>query len=420
MASTGSSRTTQGNLLRIRYQDKMRRQFSTKSLLLQAMARNSKNYAEGEKISIPMHAAGGEGPTWSSAGILPPASVEQVERATFNYMSLLDQIEVRGDFEAAARDAGSSEKSPIDFQTRSLVRRGRHDLNFELYGDGTAILANPLSAASATQITVDSISGLRNNQRVDILLTANGAVGAGGVSGAQIKVNRSTKVVTLQGTSQLADGSGAELTANYGDYAMYRSGARNDACFGLAAAISATNTPTGVLNYGNVDRTDDNYDFYRAVDHGNGGVPRAVTMKIMQDVLDEVDAYSEGDINLILTHPLIWNGLVEKMEVDRRYKGEATVLNGWANAVKMASVKAPIAKDPHCPPDRMYFLDTSTWTLYQDDEGHWAYQKATGAIWFPVPGKVAVAAAWERRLQPVCDSPIANGVLRDLSYVAAA
>lgn len=418
MATTGSTRTSQENLLRTVYERKMVRQHSLRSILLQGFRRNIKNFAPGKEISIALHAAGGEGPTWNRAGQLPPASFEQVERATFNYEWLLDRIEIAGDFEDDAASAQAAEQSPLEFQAQSLVNRVRHDLNFDLFGDGSGKVATPVAGTSATTFTVANVRGLRNNMRIDILLTANGSVGAGGVAGAKITINRATKVVTLTGGQQLADGAGAELTANASLYTVYRGGARNQAIFGLDAVINNVNTPAGVGNYGNIDRSNDANDFYRAVKQANGGVPRSPGMKIMQDVLDEIDQYSEGNTNLIICEHQVWNALAELMDSNRRYRGETTTLNGWATALKFASVKAPIVKDKHCDPTRMYFLDTTKFRIYQNHEG--AFMSKDGSMLFRVAGKVAYEASWTRRLQLICWSPIAQGVLTDLAYVSAA
>jgi len=412
--ATGSTRTTQANLLRTVYQKNMRRQFSQKSILLQAFARNTRNYSPGKEISIPLHAASGEGPTWNSAGNLPAASFEQVERATFSYKWLLDRIQILGDFEDDAGSAEAAEMSPYEFQTKALVKRGRHDLNFDLFGAGDGLISDITSASSATVLIADDIRGLRNNLRVDIILKANGAPGAGGVKNAKITLNRATKTVTLtEGT--MADGDGSDVNANPTLYAIYRAGAYNDALFGLDAAVSASNPASA--NYGNIDRSLDANDFYRSISQLNGGVARAPSMKLMQDVIDEIDKYSEGVTDLIVCGHSVWNALAERMDSDRRYKGETTTLNGWATALRFASVNAPIVRDKHCPEGKMYFLDRSTFTIFQNNEGAWMAED--GAILHRVSGKVAYEAAWHRRLQLICWSPISNGVLGDLAYVGA-
>lgn len=413
MASTGSTRTNQENLLRTVYLRDMRRQFNIRSILLQVIGRDSKNFAPGKEISIPLHASAGEGHTWSDAGLLPPASHEKIERATFKYRMMTSRIEIAGDFEDDAASTQASEVRPLDFQIKATIRNGRHDLNFDIYGEGDGVVGSPLSASSGTVFVVDDVRGLRNNMRVDVVLTATGATGSGGVKGAQITVNTSTKTVTLTGGAQLADGTGADLNANFANYRVYRAGARNQAPFGLEAAINTGNPAGG--NYGNVDRSLDANDFYRGVVQGNSDVLRGATLKLLQDVVDAIEKKGDGDVNLIICPHDLWSHIADLLTFSKRYQGNMMKLNGWAQAVDFAGI--PIVRDKHAHPEKMYCLDTSTWRIYQNNEGSW--MDKDGAILSRVPGKVAYEAAWYRRLQLICMLPGGNGILDDLKFVAA-
>jgi hypothetical protein len=389
----------------------MRAHMSYKSVLLQALRRNEKNYVPGLAISIPLHAAAGEGYQWSSAGFTPPPSHQQVERATFSYKQYASGIQLAVDFVEDARSKNAAEVSPLDFETRSLVKQMRKDLNFDMYGDGTGILQVVASSASSTTLVVGDRRGLRNNQRVDVLLIADGTV-ASGVQGAQITVNRATNTITLLGGKTLNDFS--DVNGNAADYGIYRSGSYNDAIFGLEAGISASNPASA--NYGNVDRSLDANDFYRAHRLHNNGTPRAPTMKLFADMIDLIDDDSDGEVNLIVVGKQVWSGLAENLIVDKRFTGETTTFRGWADAIKFNNTL--ITKDRDCPPTKAFFLDTNTWSLFQNDEGKW--MSDDGAILARVDGRTAYKATWYRRMQPVCLVPIANGVIEDLEYVAAA
>ena len=408
MASTGSTRTNQENLLRTVYLRDMRRQFNIRSILLQIIGRDTKNFAPGKEISIPLHAAAGEGHTYSDAGNLPPASHEQIERAKFNYRMMTSRIEIAGDFEDDAASSQAAEVKPLDFQIRATIRNGRHDLNFDLFGEGDALLATPASSASGTTLVVDSVRGLRNNQRVDIVLKATGAAGTGGVKGAQITINKSTLTLTLVGGAQLNDGSGVALNAAPTTYGVYRSGAYMQAPFGLEAAINTGNPIGG--NYGQVDRSLDANEFYRGNVLDNSGTPRSVALKLMQTVVDDVEIRGDGETKVIVAPHALWNTIADLLVDDKRYSGQAMKLNGWAQAVDFAGI--PVVRDKHCDPTKLYFLDNATWKIYQNNEGSW--MDKDGAILSRVQGKVAYEAAWYRRLQLICMLPAANGILSDL------
>lgn len=408
------SRAAQENLLRTVYLKDMRRQFNLKSILLQIIGRNNTNFAPGKEISIALHAGAGEGHTYSDAGNLPPPSSEQIERAVFNYKWMTNRIQITGDFEDDADSKKAAEMSPLQLALQSVVRNGRHDLNYDMFSDGSGKVATVATASSATECVVDDIAGLRNNLRVDVILTASGGIGAGGVKSALISLNRSTKTVTLLGGATWADGTGSDLNSNPTDYAIYRAGAYNMAPYGLGAAVSASNPPTGVTQYGGIDRSDDANDFWRSHRLHNSGSLRGVTLKLMQDMLDEIDIYSEGQVGIIVCGHQVWSGVAHALTNSKRYPGQMMTLNGWCQAVDFAGI--PVVRDKHCPPDRMYFLDPSTFTIYQNNEGSW--MDKDGAILARVEGKVAYQAAWHRRLQLVCRAPICNGYIEDLKYAA--
>ena len=411
MPSTGTNRVNSENLLRTVYLRKMRAHFSLRSLLLQAFRRNETSYAPGKEISVALHAAGGEGYSWSRAGLVPPPSHQQVERATFKFeqMSAAIRLEVGFVEDAASKEA--SEVRPLEFETKGLVEQLRKDLNFDMYGNGTGIVATVKSSADNTSFVVDELRGVRNNLRVDVLRTDDGTDGGGGVFGAQITVNRKTNLVTLKDGATLS--SSSVLNGNTADFAVYRSNSRNEAIFGLDAAISDANPPGA--NYGNVDRSLDANDFYRANVLDNNGTKRAPTMKLFQDMLDLIQRNGPGQIDLIIVGLEVWSALIEELTKDRRYGGNQKLLMGWAEAVMFGSI--PITKDADAPPDKAWFIDTSTWTIYQNDEGKWMDQD--GAILSRVTGRTAYEATFYRRMQPVCHVPIANGVIEDLEYVAA-
>lgn len=408
------NRAAQENLLRTVYLRDMRRQFNLKSVLLQIIGRNNTNFAPGKEISIPLHAGAGEGHTYSDAGNLPPPSSETIERAIFNYKWMTNRIQISGDFEEDADSRKAAEMSPLQLGLQSVVRNGRHDLNYDLFGDGTGQVATIASAANGTQCVVNALGGLRNNLRVDVILTANGGIGVGGVKSALISVNRSTSTVTLLGGATWADGTGSDLNSNPTDYAIYRAGAYNQAPYGLQAAISNANPPTGVTNYGGIDRSDDANDYWRAHVLANGGTLRVAGLKLMQDMLDEIDIYSEGQIGIIICGHQVWSGVAHELVNSKRYPGAMMTLNGWCQAVEFAGI--PVVRDKHCPASKMFFIDPSTFTIYQNNEGNW--MDKDGAVLARVDGRVAYQAAWHRRLQLVCRAPICNGVIEDLKYAA--
>jgi hypothetical protein len=386
----------------------MQIQFNLKSVLLQYLSRNMEYYREGKEISLPLHTQQTGGWSWSDTGQLPEAGEQRVARHTYEYKRMYGTIEIDGPHVEGAASSASAEQRPYDFETRNLVKQMRHGLNFDLFGDGSGKVASIASAADGTSCVVDDVRGLVDGMRVDVLITATGATGAGGVSKARITINRSTKTITLSNAKTWVDGTGVDLNTNAANYTMYRSGARNQAIFGLDAVIATGNPAVG--NYGNLDRTASGNEYWQGNVFANGGVPRAASFPLISEAVSEVEKRSDGETNLIICGYEVWTQLLNDLVTARRYPNDVTKLNGWASAIMHDEI--PIVRDKHCDPTKMYLLDTSMWELFENDEGQW--MDKDGAILSRVPGRHAYEAAWFRFLQIVCHAPNANAVLEDL------
>lgn len=406
-----SSRTTMNALLRTVYTDMLREQFSSKAVLLQEFPReeNTKNQAQGDRISVALHTGGGGGFAYTTTSQLPKATAQKVNRAYFDYVMMTDRIEIAKDLQTDTSEGAFAETEILDFEVKGVARTARRGLSFHLYGDGSGKVAAVSSASDSTTIVVDSVRGIQDNQKVDILLTASGAVSAG-VQGAHVTVNRATKTLTLTSPATLNDW--AELNTNAANYTVYRQGSRNKANFGLDAWISTSNPPTGVALLGDIDRSIAGNEFYHGNVFGNSGTAREITFPLIQDMLDQIDEYADGESKLMVCHPRVWQWLAWKLNDQKQFVHDRTTLRGWMSAILFGDMRAPIVKDPLCPPGTMYFLDPSLWRLWQINEGQW--MDDDGGILHRVADFVAYEASWFRRLQLVCLKPIAQGRIDDI------
>lgn len=403
----GSSYTTQDELLRTVYQRRWRRQFPTRSILLQILRRHTESVAEGDHISIGTHAELGGSVAFSKTNQLPPADAEQVARMSFWQRMLGVTIEIDGTFISRAKSKQAADMQPLTLEMDSKLKLARLTTNWHLYRDGSGLIATPATATAVDTLTVDSVAGLRTNMRVDILLVATGAPDAGGVIGAKVNVNRLTNTVTLRSPQQMANYNA--IHANPTDYGVYLHKSYCSAPFGLAAVIDTGNPPANVGNYGGIDRTNDLNDWSRGVLHHNSGSTRVPGDLLMQNLIDDIEGNSDGEVKLILVPPVLWSAIATAL-VNKRQYGEPMTLNGWATAIKWADKF--LVRDHHCQPDRMYFMDPSTFIISQNNAGAWMDED--GAILSRVKGAVAYEAAWFQKYQLMCVAPGANGVLKDL------
>lgn len=410
-----ASRTAQADLLRIVYRPKMRRQFNLKSILMQYMTRNTTgNFAEGAQISISLHKGKSGGRGFSSAGILPNSDYQKVARANFNYTRMYGKIRIPGAMINSTSDVPTSAEARVyDLETTNLVKQLRHMLNFHLFGDGSGKVAAIASTSSSTVFTVDDARGIDDGARYDLLLIANGQVG-GGFRGATISVNPQTKVCTITSSHAFADGTGAAVNAAPTTYALYENGSYNDAPLGLQAVISASDPPGGA--YGGIARATPGNEYWQAQVLSNSGTPRECDFALISEAVDQVERYSDGEINLAICGYEVHRKLMNSLLAARRIENNTKKLNGWATAIMHDDI--PIVRDKHCPPTKMFLLDTSHWEFYQDSEGKWMDED--GAILSRVQGFDAYEAAWSRYLQPVCDAPNTQAVIEDLDTTPVA
>jgi hypothetical protein len=383
-------------------------QFNLRSILLQKLSRNTSMYAEGKELSLPIHSGQSGGWGYSSAGVLPPAGYQKVARHVYNYSRLYGRIQIDGPHVEGARTSYAAERRPYDFETDNLVKQMRHGLNFDLFQDGTGIIATPATATSASSFTVADGRGLADGMIVDVLDYSTGVVN-GGVAGAEIRYDRTNSTVTLISPATLGDYS--DVNSNPTNYRVYRHNSRNDAIMGLKGIVNTANPPGGSL--GGIDRTVAANAYWKSNLFSGGGVARRPSLLMIEEARSEVEQVSDGRINLIICGYNVWALLADELVNQKRFTGDKKKLNGWATAL-MFEDDIPIVRDKHCDPDYMYLLDLNTFELFQNNEGSW--MDSDGAILSRVQGRHAYEAAWFRFAQLVCHAPNCNAVITDLDY----
>lgn len=410
-----ADRTTQSDLLRTVYQNKMRKQFNVKSILLQAIERSNANVAEGEKISLPLHVGRTGGYGWSPTGFLPDAGEQAPRRAEFNYQRMYGRIQIDGPHVEGASASYAAEKRPYDFETTNLVKQMREALNFDLFGSGNGALCTftaDTGASGATRdFTCSSVKGIHQFQFVDLALTADGDTSDGFVHSQVVAVNPTTKVVTVSGLTAWDETAYNAAETTFSFFRSLKStlissptsDGFNNVCEGLLSAIGTTGT------YGNINRATAGNEWWKGqeIDTGSGTV--APYLSLLEEGCSLIDKYSTGTPNLIITTHELWNHLMNDLKDQKRFRGEMT-LNGWARALEFIDI--PIVRDKHCPDGSIFILDTSTFTIFQNDEGRWMDED--GAILHRVANRHAYEASWFRFLQLVCDTPNANCHIKDL------
>jgi hypothetical protein len=234
------------------------------------------------------------------------------------------------------------------------------------------------------------------------------------VQAAQVSVNSETKVVTFvspDGTSpaaQWADGTGAGVNAAPTTYSVYLSGSRNQWPHGLDSIISLSNPPGGA--YGGIDRTVATNQFWQSNVMSNGGVARALTLELIDEMDEKIKNRGPGKPNLYITNPVQIRRLKSELVLRKRFDGAATKINGWCHTIMINDT--PCVGDKMCDPAKFYMVDTTRIEMYQTKEGEWADDD--GSILSRVPGQDRFGAYWRRYCQVIADCCNAHGAINDL------
>jgi hypothetical protein len=155
-------------ILKDLYRGPIIEQINYKTYMLDKIERDSTNIdMRGRRVIMPVEASGNESPSsFSDGGTLvnPQAALEQDLIAAVRYhdgaVELTDQL-----IKTATGDNSGSFVNELDRQTDALAKSMRKNINRQVFGDGTGLMATLTSSpAAATTFTVDTSQTLRINR----------------------------------------------------------------------------------------------------------------------------------------------------------------------------------------------------------------------------------------------------------------
>ena len=407
---TTANRTLYSAALREVYTPKMWKLQNRDRILLQKFNKNTEAWAEGNQINIPLHTAGSGGVGYSSAGTLPTPNQQLTARATTNYKRLYARFRIDGALLKSTRTGYAAEMRALDFEAKNLIEDVADALAYDIWQDGSGQVSgaptSPGGTPSETAFSVPKANcGIKRNMIIDVVTTADGVISTEGVLKALVvsvvtDPNDATRnLVTLDAATPLI--GDFDISSGYG---IYRQGSYDDAISGMSNIVSASGTYLGI------DRSVAANNFWKAQVLSNGGTLRPLKLDLMQEMVDTIEQNSPGTTRLIVTNHALWRDLAGQLVADKRYNGNTMKLNGWCEALDFRGI--PVVRDKYALANKMWFLDTETWTIYHDSEG--GFIDEDGQILKQVADSDRFEAGWRRYLQIVSGDPASNGLLSDL------
>jgi len=394
------------------YEQKVTTQFNRQRILKNRLKATPKETGEGERIEFPLHIGSSGGITVTNTTTLPNAQYQEYTSGTANYFHLYGQIKVDGPMMSSTVKGKTSFRESLDSETTNMVEDLKDIDQILLWGDGSGLLATVVSTSddgTTTTITLDTCRNLKRGMVVDVLVKTTGASTVGAVKARIADVDFSGPTCQIL-SAAFVGGDGSAIDTTYG---LYLQGARNTAPWGVQAIVAVGDPGTSATYYGGITRAASNA-WWRAQRSHNSAVNRALSLSLVDKLIQNITSRSNGRPNLIMTTPAI-EGILGGMLVDsKRYRGDTMTLDGWYKATTFAGI--PVVADKHAPANHLWVLDTRFWRRYfPPDIGQGKWFSEDGHVLSRVSQEDAVEAFWKSYFQNICTNPSAQGVLEDIS-----
>lgn len=394
-----ASLTTASNILKVVYEDRVRDLINSKVKLLTRVEKSSTGVISGKYVDIALHVA-------RNAGVgarrerenLPSAGQQGYAEERIGLKYLYGRIELSGPSIKLSDTNTNSFARVLEQEVTRIKDDLSVDLNRQCYGNATGALGTTSSTTSITTPVITSgIANFQEGMIVDVYTAANFA------SEGAVK---QTVTVLAVGTTTIT--VSAAVTFAAGDV-FVRTGNINREITGLGAIVSDVGTLF------NVDPN--TYPIWKSTVDANAGTLRVLGESMMIRMADTIVTKGSNP-DVIFTSLGVRRAYFNLLEQQREFTqtgGSPGAFGGGFSGLSFATDDGaiPVVSDKDCPPNTMYFLDTTHLKVYQDSD--WAWLDMTGSKWQQVPNQDAYSATLQRYMELATDRRNAHGVIRDIT-----
>jgi hypothetical protein len=245
----------------------------------------------------------------------------------------------------------------LDSRVKNAAKFMRKDINRQVFGDGTGLLANVSSALTTVKTTaVDSIQYLHVGDPVDVRLTTDGTAPTGGAANSVVALTGgSTKTVSF---NTAVDLSGATI-------GIYVQDNRNQEMDGLRNIVATTRT-LHTINSATAGN-----EFWNGNVRSVGtavGSEQVAGETSFELISDDVGQTGQGETQAFVTTRGIRRRLAETFQSQKRFTNrEAIQIHGGYSAIMVASGQGevPVIIDDDCPKTWAFAIDNDALRWYQ-------------------------------------------------------
>jgi len=338
-------------------------QLNQKTYMLEQIKRDSDSIDHtGRRAIIPLHTGRNTGRGSIADNSTLPLPGKQTWQDAIVYikyhyhgMEITDPA-----IEAASGNEGSF-LNLLEAETKGVANDMKKDINRQIYGDGTGLLASVRANSTSTTVNVDQgVQYIQVGDPVDVLLKSNGTVNGVGVAGTTVTARSASSATP---TITIADALAGTATTSYG---VYISGSYGNEMDGLRNITGSSRTLHGVnsATAGN--------EFWNG--HSVTLSDATATEDAFIQLADKIGAGGNGDVDVFITTRGIKRRLANTYQSQKRFNdAQAVKIHGGYTAIMVNEI--PVVHDDDAPKKHIFALDRDAFRWFQTTDPGWLEQK---------------------------------------------
>ena len=322
----------------------------------------------------------------SEDGDLPGPYKNRYINITAPLKNIYGTIEISDKAMRASRESAGAFVNLVNAEMEGLISSAKENLSRMLFGNGTGRICNIDSKKSATTFIVDELKYYFNGMHVDICKE----------DGEKVSDDDGVYIVSIN-EEEYSVTINKEINKSFSYGSIYVHGSKDSEITGLEALFYSPKI------YG-IEKKQDPYLMPYCF-NGEG----TLTEQKLCDMLDYMEECRNSKINLIICSYKTRKMIAEFANANRRVVNTIDMHTGYG-ALTINNI--PVYVDKYCPENRIYFLNTDDFALYQLCDWEWL-EDEDGKILKQIPGKAAYSATLVKYAELICRKPCGQGVLFD-------
>jgi len=356
------------SILKEVYEPKLRDQLQSDTITLKRIEQTSEGVTSevgGKYVTFPIRTRRNHGiGARAENTALPVAQSQKYAAARVSLAYLYGAAELTGQTMELAESNFQAFASALQQELEGLRQTLVKDMNRQMYGTSTGILATAASGSTTTLVTTDADAQyLEVGMQLDIFDTS----AAGLMANAPFEI---TTLVSSAGNTTVTFTPAAGAAVAVGD-TMHRSGSRNLETIGFKDIVSDVGTLYNI--------NPSTEPVWKSVVNANGGVSRALSEGLMIKTADDVRQRG-GRTSVIFTTMGVRRAYFQLLVQQRRYTNTQKFEGGFSGlAFTTDWGDVPVVTDWDCQSGRMYFINEKELKLYRESD--WSFMNRDGSNW---------------------------------------